>query len=97
MQRSAGKVSTNCEIVESIVVARKMFTVLQLPLQFPLHKSRIFPLDHPEIVLVALLIVATKLCFPFADDQDSLLKGVNGISRLSWSQWVECIGVPMKE
>lgn len=80
------------------MVARKLLAILRLPLQFPVGKTRLFPLDHPEIVPVAVIVVATKLCFPFAADHHPLLgQDNNSIPLLDWTQWMDGIGTPMED
>ncbi|KAH6607866.1 eukaryotic translation initiation factor 5a [Trichoderma cornu-damae] len=54
--------------IDSIIVARKLASVLGYQFHFPTEKSSNPRLDYPEIRLMALLVVATKLCFPFPDD-----------------------------
>lgn len=71
---------------------------MQFPLQFAVNKTKMFPLDHPEIVPVALIIVATKLCFPFVDDHPaSLGQGLNDGARLNWEQWIDGIANPIRD
>lgn len=56
--------------------------------QVPLFKSRIFPIDQPEILIPALLVVGTKLCFPFPTKQGSLLSQADGLAlRFNWQKW----------
>src|SRR5690606_16811118 len=51
------------------------------------------PIDHPEILLPALIIVATKLLFPFQRSQLSSLdlEGVPAL-KLDWAKWAQSQG-----
>ena len=81
-----------------MVVARKLSSVFGCTFQYPVLKPRIFLLDHPEILLAALLIVATKLCFPFHQTSHSLLDVDSGsVTRFDWSQWNLRIAGPFAE
>ncbi|KYK59684.1 eukaryotic translation initiation factor 5A [Drechmeria coniospora] len=50
--------------VTCVMAARSLAAILDCRIRFPVNSHRIFPLDHPEIHIAALLIVAAKLCFP---------------------------------
>lgn len=71
---------------------------MQLSLQFPLNKSRIRLIDHPEIVPVALIVVATKLCFPFSNDYPSILgQGTGSRLSLNWEEWTRAVSKPIED
>lgn len=65
-----------------------MATALETRFRFPVDKTRILPLDHPEIQLVALLVVATKLCFPLGNG-NSPLQDPGGVRlpHFDWDTW----------
>ncbi|KEY70876.1 hypothetical protein S7711_00722 [Stachybotrys chartarum IBT 7711] len=71
---------------ESIIIARKLASILGYTFQVPIDKSRIFPLDHPEIMLVSLLIVATKLAYPLDGGESALHFGHT--FRFNWKTWI---------
>lgn len=53
-----------------------------------MNNTKILPLDHPEIRLVTLLILATKLCFPFKGNQPSTEGlGTAYLPRFEWETW----------
>lgn len=76
--------------VESVYTARSLSEILGCSFHFPMQKSRVFPLDHPEILLVGLLCVATKLCFPFNSSAKSLphVSIARGL-QFNWEVWRE--------
>lgn len=60
--------------------------------QFPVQKSRIFPSDHPEIQLVSLLVIATKMCFPFKGGPVPLPDlDMGSMPKLDWQRWGEVL------
>ena len=63
-------------------------SAMHVPLLWPIHKSRRFILDHPEILLIAVTVVAAKLSFPFQGYQ-SLFQEVNTNqdSVFRWTKW----------
>lgn len=82
--------SSNGRTVDSIIVARRLASILGYQFHFPTERSSNPRLDYPEIRLMALLIVATKLYFP--------LPGTNSVPRLQnassfemptldWERW----------
>lgn len=76
--------------IESIVVAKRLATNLKYDFGFPVSKSRISPVDHPEVRLLGLLAVSTKLCFPLNPGQVSLLNKEKALMpRFSWEKWEE--------
>jgi hypothetical protein len=75
-------------IVEVIRAGRSLISALELTFQFPLEKTKIFPIDHPEILLLSVLIVVTKLCFPLTPKQSPLsTDDITVIPRLDWPAW----------
>lgn len=74
--------------VEVIVVAKRLAATLNYSFEFPAGNARIFPLDHPELRLVAFLVVSTKLCFPFNHGQVSSLVSLRRcMPRFDWERW----------
>ncbi|KAM4064731.1 ubiquitin family protein [Hirsutella rhossiliensis] len=84
--------------VESVVVTKILAATLKSHFRFPVDKTKILPLGHPEIRLVALLVVATKLCFPFGN-RKSRLHGPGGVElpRLDWDTWKQGFLPPLGE
>ena len=55
---------------------------------FPVNNTRILPLDHPEIRLASLLVLATKLCFPFKVNEPSNEGlGTAYMPQVEWEAW----------
>jgi RNA polymerase I-specific transcription initiation factor RRN7 len=74
--------------IEVIRAGRSLISALELTFQFPLEKTKIFPIDHPEILLLSVLIVVTKLCFPLTPKQSPLsTDDITVIPRLDWPAW----------
>lgn len=63
-----------------------------------MQNTRVYPLHNPEIRLIALLIVATKLCFPF-NGGSPLTVSEDGLTLPSfdWSSWQSAKGQPVEE
>ena len=78
--------------VEAIQAAKAIIDKLDLSFQYAVLKSQRYPVDQPEILLVASLIVATKICFP---NDESVTRhpqhGFAPLPRLSWAKWQETI------
>ncbi|KAK1979912.1 hypothetical protein LZ30DRAFT_595854 [Colletotrichum cereale] len=74
--------------VEMIAIARRIPPIANLTFGFPLEKTRIRLIHQPEILLVAVLVLATIHCFPFENhsphyqDENSFL-----VPRLDWEEW----------
>lgn len=79
--------------VESVVTVRRICSVLGYQFHWPVENSRIYALHHPEIRLVALLVVATKLCF--SSQGMSHLQthdtGAPSLPTLDWGKWQEAM------
>lgn len=69
-------------IVEAVRGAMEVSRALGCDFQFPVAKTRVFPVDHPEILLIALLVIAAKLCFPFSTSNGKL-----GSTVFDWNKW----------
>ncbi|KAL7926324.1 hypothetical protein ACQKWADRAFT_282450 [Trichoderma austrokoningii] len=76
--------------IDSIIVARKLASILGYQFQFPIERLSNTRLDYPEIRLMALLIVATKLSFPLSEET-SISQSPNFNSfempRFDWERW----------
>lgn len=72
--------------METAVVAMHLSTVLKLTYQFPIKQSRVHIVDHPEILMMALLIVSAKLCYSL-DGRNAALSWIQSIPRLDWRKW----------
>ncbi|KAF7560758.1 hypothetical protein G7046_g3386 [Stylonectria norvegica] len=84
--------------IEVLVVARRAMAVMNMDFQLPIRKSRVFIIDHPETLLVASIIVATKLCLPFANDYPLVqITDMRQNFRFSWDDWREYIKEPVVE
>lgn len=73
-----------------------MCSVLGYQFRWPLQSSRVYPLYHPEIKLVALFIVATKLCFSTDGMSHLTAREATGpiIPALDWEKWQEAVNQP---
>ncbi|PHH73850.1 hypothetical protein CDD82_5239 [Ophiocordyceps australis] len=69
--------------IETVIVAKRLSTLLECLWEYPVDKPRLQPLDSPEILLIALVVVATKLCFPFKLC-NPLIKG---LPLMKWDCW----------
>ncbi|UNI22061.1 hypothetical protein JDV02_010872 [Purpureocillium takamizusanense] len=73
---------------ESIIVAKRLAVLLDSHFTFPTGSHRIRHIHHPEIHITALLIVATKLCFPFEQRRSSFLPpGETPLPKFDWERW----------
>lgn len=70
-----------------IRTTQSIIATLEMSFQFPVTKSRIFPVDHPEILLVSALVVATKICFLWTEV--TFFVASDELPRLDWQQWEE--------
>ncbi|KAG5931485.1 hypothetical protein E4U53_001747 [Claviceps sorghi] len=74
--------------VEVISVTRRLIATLNYSFEYPAIKARLFPFDHPELRLVAFLVVSTKLSFPLNQGQRSSLVGLRHLMpRMDWDRW----------
>ncbi|EHK20258.1 uncharacterized protein TRIVIDRAFT_48665 [Trichoderma virens Gv29-8] len=76
--------------IDSIIAARKLASILGQQFHFPIEKFTNPRLDYPEIRLMALLIVATKLYFPLSDHTSiSRLQNASSLQMptLDWERW----------
>ena len=74
--------------MEVLAIARRISIYLEISFLLPIQKSRVFVIDHPEILLAALIIISTKFCFPLRGHQP-LLPGIVGGQnlRFNWDTW----------
>ncbi|CAM1511139.1 Fc.00g086520.m01.CDS01 [Cosmosporella sp. VM-42] len=74
--------------VEVLAVARRMAIYLDTSFILPIQKTRVFVVDHPEILLIALIIVSAKFCFPLRGHKPLLPGHVFGQNlRFDWNMW----------
>ncbi|KAL7949836.1 hypothetical protein V8C42DRAFT_308722 [Trichoderma barbatum] len=76
--------------MDSIIAARKLASILGCQFHFPTEKVSNPRLDFPELRLMALLIVATKLYFPLSEHASiSRLQNANFIQMptFDWEGW----------
>ncbi|KAF5133636.1 RNA polymerase I-specific transcription initiation factor rrn7 [Metarhizium anisopliae] len=75
-------------VVEAIAVAVRLASVLDLMFYFPVSKAKLYFLDNPEVQLISLLVVATKMCFPLDPSQTSLLDPAGCcLPQFNWASW----------
>ncbi|KAH6997527.1 ubiquitin family-domain-containing protein [Ilyonectria sp. MPI-CAGE-AT-0026] len=78
--------------VEALITARSIISVMKLGFQLPIHKSRLFILDYPEIMLVSVAVVATKLSSPLGGSSPLLQgTGFEAGLRFNWDKWREAM------
>ncbi|KAG6165877.1 hypothetical protein E4U51_004043 [Claviceps purpurea] len=74
--------------VEVISITKRLVAILDHCFEFPALKARTTPFDHPEMKLLAFLVVSTKLCFPLNHGQSvSLASPSLPIPRFDWEKW----------
>ncbi|KAJ3478133.1 hypothetical protein NLG97_g8657 [Lecanicillium saksenae] len=69
--------------------------LLALPVESIVASTRVYPLHNPEVRLVALLVVATKFCFPF-NGGSPLTVSDDGLvlPSFDWEAWQSAKGQP---
>ncbi|KAK2027682.1 hypothetical protein LX32DRAFT_640750 [Colletotrichum zoysiae] len=74
--------------VEVMAIARRIPPIANLTFGFPLEKNRIRLIHQPEVLLVAVLVLATIHCFPF-ENSTAAPQDENGflLPRLDWEKW----------
>ncbi|KAH7375602.1 hypothetical protein B0T11DRAFT_270606 [Plectosphaerella cucumerina] len=76
--------------LEILSVVRRVPRILGLDYSFPSAQPRIRAIDHPEILLVSIVVLATQYCFPFEDvglpDQHGTYVQ---IPQMDWAKWEE--------
>ncbi|WQF80093.1 Putative RNA polymerase I transcription initiation factor TAF1B/Rrn7 [Colletotrichum destructivum] len=74
--------------VETIAIARRIPPIADLAFRFPLEKTRVRLIHQPEILLIAILVLATMHCFPF-EGSTSFARNENNftVPRLDWEEW----------
>lgn len=56
--------------------------------QLPIEQSRRFHIDYPEILLIAAVVVAAKLCFPLGRHSPLLqVTSTEHNIRFNWTKW----------
>ncbi|KAI5466577.1 ubiquitin family-domain-containing protein [Mariannaea sp. PMI_226] len=78
--------------VDVLITTRVIISVLGVTFQLPIDKSRTFILDYPEVLIVAVMIVSAKLCYPFGS-HDPLFDvfGADQGLRFDWGKWREVV------
>ncbi|KAH7327903.1 ubiquitin family-domain-containing protein [Stachybotrys elegans] len=71
--------------VESLGVAGGLADILSCSFELPVKRSKIYPIHHPELLVIALLVVAAKLAFPFPGVHGGLR--TTSQLRFSWHTW----------
>ncbi|KAI6780439.1 uncharacterized protein J7T54_007288 [Emericellopsis cladophorae] len=81
--------------LEVVRTARTLGNVLGAGFELPVTKSRTYPIDHPEILATALVVVAAKLWLPLENGQvPQLSLGSAHAGKFSWQRWSDLMGDP---
>ncbi|KIL90626.1 hypothetical protein FAVG1_06360 [Fusarium avenaceum] len=74
--------------VETLVTARGVLSMMKFSFQLPIEQSRRFHVDYPEILLIAAVVVAAKLCFPLGRHSPLLqVTSTEHNIRFNWTKW----------
>lgn len=77
-------------LVDIYTVVRHMSSILEIDFCFPRHGSRQQRSDLPEIRLVALLIIAVKMYYPFDSlDRHPRSQLDMAVLNIDWDKWCE--------
>ncbi|CCT73086.1 related to polymerase I core factor (CF) subunit [Fusarium fujikuroi IMI 58289] len=75
-------------LVETLITARSILSVMKFSFQLPIEQSRRFHIDYPEILLMSAIVVAAKLCFPLGQHAPFLrAAGTEQSIRFDWRTW----------
>ncbi|KAI1028419.1 hypothetical protein LB503_002314 [Fusarium chuoi] len=75
-------------LVETLITARSILSVMKFSFQLPIEQSRRFHIDYPEILLMSAIVVAAKLCFPLGQHAPFLrAAGTEQSIRFDWKTW----------
>lgn len=90
--------AANLFAAEIYVHVRAMTRLLQFGFAFNMNKKRFKILDHPDVLLVACIVVSTKLIFPL-DGEDRVPVSYRDPSshRMDWDKWRELMRDPDSE
>ncbi|QPC76438.1 hypothetical protein HYE68_007190 [Fusarium pseudograminearum] len=78
--------------VEALVTAKSILSVMRFSFQLPIEQSRRFHIDYPEILLISVVLVAAKLCFPLGRHAPLLqVAGAEPNIRFDWTKWQKSI------
>ncbi|WXC56313.1 hypothetical protein SNK03_002243 [Fusarium graminearum] len=78
--------------VEALVTAKSIVSVMRFSFQLPIEQSRRFHIDYPEILLISIVLVAAKLCFPLGRHAPLLqVAGAEPNIRFDWTKWQKSI------
>lgn len=88
----------NLFAAEIYVHVRAMTRLLQFTFAFNMEKKRFKILDHPDVLLVACIVVSTKLIYPL-DGEDRVPVSCRDPSslRMDWDKWRELMRDPDSE
>ncbi|GKU02567.1 polymerase i core factor subunit [Fusarium langsethiae] len=74
--------------VEALVTAKSILSVMRFSFQLPIERSRRFHIDYPEILLISIVLVAAKLCFPLGRHAPLLqVAGTETNIKFDWTKW----------
>lgn len=69
-------------------MAKRLISVLDLRFSLPAGDSRINVLSYPEIHLMALLLIGTRICFPFEGSPlNFYVDGQQALPAFDWASW----------
>ncbi|KAF5718111.1 hypothetical protein FMUND_5403 [Fusarium mundagurra] len=75
-------------LVETLITARSILSVMKFSFQLPIQQSRRFRIDYPEILLMSAIVVAAKLCFPLGQHAPFLRAASTEQSiKFDWRTW----------
>ncbi|KAF5668587.1 polymerase i core factor subunit [Fusarium heterosporum] len=78
--------------VEILITAKSILSVMGFSFQLPIERSRRFHIDYPEILLIAAVIVAAKLCFPLGQHFPALqVTDTEYNIKFNWTKWHKSI------
>ncbi|KAH7004570.1 ubiquitin family-domain-containing protein [Fusarium venenatum] len=78
--------------VEAIVTAKSILSVMRFSFQLPIEQSRRFYIDYPEILLISVVLVAAKLCFPLGRHAPLLqVAETESNIKFDWMKWQKSI------
>lgn len=74
-------------------MAKRLISILDLRFSLPTGDSRINVLSYPEIHLMALLLVGTRICFPFEGSAlNFYVDGQQALPAFDWASWHSAMG-----
>ncbi|RDL33685.1 Ubiquitin-like protein [Venustampulla echinocandica] len=75
--------------IEIYAATRRLATLLEFDFSYPiLHQRAYTTVSYPEIQLICMIVVATKLCYPFDDIERSPQSHLDPTtSKIDWEKW----------